>query len=380
MTMPLDGLAVVELGTPTPAKFATFLLADLGAAVVRIERPSAVGAPLAEEDRVLNRGKRSLALDLRQQAGQEVLHRLVTDSDVLVESYRPGVAERLGAGWPALSKINSKLVYCSLSGFGQTGPDRSLPAYDLNIAGLSGLLSALFGVESVPRVPDAYVADGVSGLTATAAIAIALLERERTGTGRRIDLAMLDSAFSLLGVSHGLGPSSGDSDDGAREPTASSALYTIYETADGRHVTLAAIRPTSVHTLCRELGRTDLLDAATTPDGQDELAAGLREAFRTDTAARWIERLRPLGVEIGLVNRPSEAFADPQLSARGMIEWAHTEEGDARPIVTSPFRPTWSRDQLSPPAPLAGQHCDEILAELGYAAADIARLRRRHTI
>lgn len=378
MAMPLDDVAVVDLGSPTPGKYATFLLAQTGAVVVRVDRPGARGAPLDDEDRVLNRGKRSLTLDLRQEAGQDVLHRLVAAADVLVESYRPGVSERLGADWPTLSKINPNLVYCSLSGFGQTGPDRSLPAYDLNLAGLSGLLSALFGVEAAPRVPEAFVADGVSGLTATVAIAMALLERQRTGEGRWLDLAMLDSTFSLLGVSHGLGQSTGDD---AAEPTSSSPWYSIYETADGAYVTLAAIRPASMDILCREIGQPELAEAVATGESGTTVAAALREAFKTAPAADWIERLRPMGVEIGRVHRPGDAFDDAQLRARGLVEDVVTEDGATRPIVTSPFRPIWGRaDEASRSAPRAGRDCDEILGELGYEAADIARLRENGTI
>ncbi|MDX1385493.1 MAG: CaiB/BaiF CoA-transferase family protein, partial [Thermoanaerobaculia bacterium] len=314
MANPLDGLTVVDLGTPTPGKYATFLLADLGASVVRVERPGSREEPVSDEDRVLNRGKRSIGLDLRRPAGQEVLHRLVVGVDVLIESYRPGVTERLGADWTTLSRINPRLVYCSLSGFGQTGPDRSLPAYDLNFAALSGLLSALCGGDQPPRVPDAYVADGVSGLVATIAVAVALLERERNGAGRWLDLAMLDSAFALLGVFHGLGPRAAG---GAHGAAGASPLYSVYACADGRYVAVAAIRPASTELLCDELGRPELAAKARAGEGE-AVAAGLAAAFATAPAAEWVERLRAKAIEIAAVNRPDEAFSDPQLVDRGL--------------------------------------------------------------
>ena len=148
MTLPLDGVEAIDLGTPTPGKYAAFLLAEMGAAVVRVERPDAAGArdrPLSDEDALLNRGKRSLVLDLRHQDGRSVLHRLAARADVLIECYRPGVAERLGAGWSELSGRNPRLVCCSLSGFGRTGPARDVAAYDLVFAGWSGLLAAWYG-------------------------------------------------------------------------------------------------------------------------------------------------------------------------------------------------------------------------------------------
>jgi alpha-methylacyl-CoA racemase len=380
MTLPLTGLTVVDLGTPTPGKYATFLLAEMGAAVLRVERPGDATGLVSDEDRVLNRGKRSLTLDLRDEAGRAVLYRLAERADVLIESYRPGVAGRLRADWQKLSEINPKLVYCSLSGFGQSGPERSLPAYDLNFAGVSGLLSALFGAEAPPRVPDTYVADGVSGLTATLAIAFALLERERTGRGRRLDIAMLDSVFSFLAISHGLGPASAAAQELPKRPTRS-PLYSIYETANGRHVTLAALRPSSRTALCREIGRPDLVEPAAAGDADEELAAALSEAFKAATAEEWIARLRPLEVEIGRVNRPEEAFAEVQLRARGLVEEVATAGGETRPMVTTALRPTWShatkRDRA---APAAGQDSDEVLGELGYEPAEIEHLRRRKIV
>ena len=380
MTLPLTGLQVLDLGTPTPGKYATYLLAEMGAAVLRVERPSSAKGRISDEDRVLNRGKRSLTLDLRHEAGREVLYRLAQRADVLIESYRPGVAERLGVGWQKLSEIHPELVYCSLSGFGQSGPDRSLPAYDLVFAGVSGLLSALFGAGAEPRVPETYVADGVSGLTATLAIAFALLERERTGRARRVDVAMLDSAFSLLAVSHGLGPPSAASLEPPRRATPS-PLYSIYQTADGGHVALAALRSSSLSALCREIGRPDLVEPAAAGGAGEELAVALREAFKRATAEEWIARLRPHDVEIGRVNRPDEAFTDVQLRARGLVEDVAIEGGETRPMVTTALRPTWSEATgRAGAAPFAGENSDEVLGELGYQPAEIAQLRRSGTI
>jgi crotonobetainyl-CoA:carnitine CoA-transferase CaiB-like acyl-CoA transferase len=380
MALPLSGLEVVDLGTPTPGKYATFLLAEMGAAVLRVERPSAAGGGVSDEDRVLNRGKRSLTLDLRHQAGRQVLHRLAQRADVLIESNRPGVAERLGADWRKLSEINPRLVYCSLSGFGQSGPDRSLPAYDLNFAGVSGLLSALFGAGVPPRVPETYLADGISGLTSTLAIAFALLERERARRGRRVDVAMLDSVFSFLAVSHGLGPARAASPGPPKRAT-ESPLYSIYETADGRYLTLAAVRPSSLDALCREIGRPDLVERAAAGEPDGELSVALRAAFKTAAAGEWIARLRRQDVEVGPVNLPEEAFAEAQLRARGLVEEGAAEGGGARQLVTTAFRPTWGEAGAArAAAPLPGESSDQVLAELGYQPAEIAQLRRSGTI
>jgi crotonobetainyl-CoA:carnitine CoA-transferase CaiB-like acyl-CoA transferase len=351
----------------------------MGAGVVRLERPSATLAgetPISDEDRVLNRGKRSLAVDLRHEGGRAVLHRLAARADAVIECYRPGVAERLGADWRQLEAINPRLVCCSLSGFGQTGPARSAPAYDLVFTAWSGLLRALSGVDP-PRVPGTYLADSVSGLTAALAIVLALFERERTGCGRRLDVAMLDSAFALLAVSHG----QGSSPEQATAEAGPSPLYGFYESADGRHLALAALRPSSVTALLNEVGRPDLVERAQARTGGEELAAVLRRAFASGTAEEWTERLRRLDVEIGVVHRPEEAFADPQLRSRGLVEEPPAGDRDTRPLITTALRPTWGeRAGEARPAPRPGQHSDELLRELGFAPAEIARLRRDGTV
>jgi CoA:oxalate CoA-transferase len=203
MNPPLAGISVLDIGTLTPGKFCTAILADMGASVLRVERPAA-SRTLVEEDLVLNRGKKSMTLDLRAAAGKEVLCRLAELNDVVLESYRPGVARRLGIDYDALKGRNPHLVYCSLSGFGQDGPCANRPGYDLQFVAASGLLSALAGAAKPPSVPGAYLSDAVSGLMAAVAISAALVRQQKTAAGCYIDLAMLDSVFSLLSVSHGI--------------------------------------------------------------------------------------------------------------------------------------------------------------------------------
>jgi crotonobetainyl-CoA:carnitine CoA-transferase CaiB-like acyl-CoA transferase len=191
---------------------------------------------------------------------------------------------------------------------------------------------------------------------------------------------MLDSVFSFLAVSHGLGPASPASQE-LPKGTTRSPLYSIYETADRRCVTLAAIRPSSLSALCREIGRPDLIAPAAAGEADEELAIALREAFKAATAEEWIARLRPHDVEIGRVNRPEEAFTDVQLRARGLVEEVATGGGEARSMVTTAFRPTWSRVVgRGGAAPVAGEDSDEVLVELGYQPAEIAQLHRSQTI
>jgi crotonobetainyl-CoA:carnitine CoA-transferase CaiB-like acyl-CoA transferase len=376
MRPPLEGIATLDVGTLTPGKYCTFLLADLGASVLRIERPVRRPVPISSEDLLLNRAKRSMTLNLREDAGREVLYRLVETADVLIESYRPGVAERIGIDYQRLKERNERLVYCSLSGFGQQGPYRLRPAYDLTFLGMSGVLQALVGEGAPPLPPGTYLSDAVSGLMAALAISAALLARQSDGEGRYLDLAMLDSIFSLLSVSHGLRPASDSSALGAPE-TPSSALYAVYETGDGRYVTLAAIQPTSCRALFEELGRPELADDAwSSGERGAQVSEFLSRTFKAASAAEWIERLAKLDVEIGPVRTPAEAFDDPQLTFRRMvIETTHPEAGPLEQIGSPLHTLRDAPESTQAVAPAVGADTDEVLRELGYDRTRISRLR-----
>jgi crotonobetainyl-CoA:carnitine CoA-transferase CaiB-like acyl-CoA transferase len=369
--MPLAGIEVLDLGTLTPGKYCTFLLADLGANVLRVERPRDRSERLSDEDLVLNRGKRSLTLDLRDAAGRELFARLAERADVVIEGSRPGVAERLGVDHARLAERNPRLVYCSLSGFGQDGPNRLRPAYDLILMALSGALQATVGRRATPRPPGLYLADTCSGLMAAFAIAVALLARERDGEGRYLDLAMFDSIFSLLATSQGVWRAGDRPAEDAGSP-----LYAVYQAADGRWVALAAIRPASCTALFEALGRPELARRAFSPGADEEIATFLADAFASATAAEWSERLAALDVEIGEVRTPEEAFDDVQLASRRMVlDVDHPQTGPLRQIG-SPLRAGAVTPHDPPrPAPAIGADSEVVLRELGLSAAEISRLR-----
>ena len=377
MSAPLNGFEILDLGTLTPGKFCTFLLADLGASVLRIERPLKHPVALSDEDLLLNRNKRSMTLNLREDSGREIFCRLAQRADVVIEAYRPGVATRIGIDYERLRPENDRLVYCSLSGFGQEGPNRLRPAYDLVFMGMSGVLQALVGAGNDPIVPRTYIADAVSGLVAALGIAVALVRREKSRRGGHLDLAMLDSIFSTLSVSHGLRRGPDDVPGAEAEATAESALYTTYETSDSRRVVLGAAREASCRALFQELGRPELAERAWSSGGRDsELSQFLGERFKGQTAAHWVERLTKLDVEIAPVNTPAEAFAEPQLVERGMvIETSHPEAGTLQQIGSSIQFAGESPSGEPAPAPTIGQNTDEVLRELGYDSAGISSLR-----
>ncbi len=376
MKQPLSGLTVLDVGTLTPGKFCTSLLADMGASVLRIERPSGKGGERSREDLALNRGKRSLTLDLRAPAGREVVLRLAHRCDAVIESYRPGVAKRLGIDYPSLREQNRRLVYCSLSGFGQSGPMAHLAGYDLQFVARSGLLGALAGGKTAPSVPGAYLSDAVSGLTAALSICAAMLGTRETGEGYYVDLAMLDSIFAMLAVSHGvLAETKGENAEPFDSP-----FYAIYETGDGRYLALGAIRAESSRALCRELGRPEMAEAGfDTPEKHAALTAFLREAFRSAPASEWMSRLAALDIEAAMVNSPREAFADPQLVARAMAPREFAPEIGYFRRIAMPVR--FSAESREPSlAPRIGQHSEEVLRELGYSQAEISRLREERVI
>lgn len=367
---PLAGIEILDLGTLTPGKYCTFLLADLGASVLRIERPRDRSPHVSDEDLLLNRGKRSLTLDLTSADGREILDRLVGRADVVVEGNRPGVVERLGVDYPRLARRNPRIVYCALSGFGREGPYRTRPAYDLVFTALAGVLQAGFGGDVV-RPPGIYLADSVSGLTAAFAIAVALLARERDGAGRSLDLAMFDSVFSLLSTSHGQRRAGTSAEVGWRSP-----LYDVYATSDGRRVALAAIRPASCAALFEALGRPELASRALSPDAAPEIGRLLATAFAAGTAAEWCDRLGALDVEIAPVRTPDEAFDDVQLALRHMVlDVDHPQAGPLRQ-VGSPLRAGAAGPGEPPrPAPSIGADSDSVLHELGLSAEEVEHLR-----
>jgi len=368
----LKGITILEVGTMTPGKFAGFLLAGWGASSIRIERTNTAG-PISDEDLTLNRGKRSIALNLREPDGLDVLMRLAAKADVFMESYRPGVAARLGIGVETVRKVNPKLVYCSLSGYGQTGPDAERPAYDLNIQAETGFSHLIAGGHD-PVPSGTYIADSVSGLMIAFALTAALRRRDASGEGSHLELSMQDNLFSLLAVSHG-------TMRGTVSPQTlpSRAAYDIFETADGRHLALGAARSASCTALFEHLGRPDLAAAGMLRGADGEPArAFLRDTFRHKPAAAWVEELIALDIEIAPVNTPREAFGNRQLAERSMIiNTTHPTAGPLRQIGIAGIGADVG--DMSP-APATGDDTDAILHELGYDETGIAALHSSQVV
>jgi crotonobetainyl-CoA:carnitine CoA-transferase CaiB-like acyl-CoA transferase len=377
--LPLDGVEILDVGTLTPGKYCTFLLADLGAAVIRIERPADTRQQ-STEDIVLNRNKRSLVLDLRSAEGLAALHRLAERADVLLEAQRPGVAARLGFGYDELRVLNEKLVYCSISGFGQTGTYKDRPAYDLMFMGMSGVWRAMLGGHEPPAIPGLYLADAVTGLVAAFAIVTGLFKRERGGSGSYIDLSMLESTATLLTPSHGLlrqstqsGENESSGTPAAPAPSPASADlaapgYRLYRAQDGNYIVLGAIRPAAWTALCALVRRPDL-SGNPYPAGEQAhaMVTTLSETFATGTAQEWIERLTALGIDCSAFQQPADAHSHTALLERGMVATSTHETLGSISRLGSPLAVSFGRP-AEKESPVIGAHTAEILAEIGVQA------------
>ena len=403
MSGPLAGVVVLELIQKGPGAFVTMMLADMGADVIKVETPSRAkesgsGGSAKQGDAALqianvgNRGKRSIVLDLKKPEGREVLGRLAASADVLVEGFRPGVAARLGADYETLSKINPRLILCSLSGYGQDGPYRDLPGHDINFIGFAGIQHLVGEADGPPIVPPNLIADfGGAAMHAVAGVSLALYARERTGRGQQIDIAYLDCALSLLSSTRAVREFIADgrvAERGAGALGGGFAYYRLYETADGRWLSIGCVEPWLWANLCMALGRADLIDGGPRPEDflgretqrQSQVRAELEALFRTRSRDEWFDRLSTADVCVGKVYTIAEIFDDPQLKHRGMVFTVdHPELGQVKQ-VGSAIKFSNTPGQASGFAPFKGEHTVSLLRRAGYSDAQVADLRVREVI
>ena len=394
----LDGIRILEVARVPPAELPGMLLADMGADVLKIETPA--GAERARDpdaDRraafaFVNRNKRSMTLNLKTPEGQDIFRRLAATADVLIEGFRPGVMKRLGADYETVRALNPRIVYCSLSGFGQDGPYRDWPAHDLNYLSLAGVLGLIGERDRKPVIPLNLVADyGGASLHGALGIMVALFARERTGRGQHVDISYLDTTVSLLAAtpnmrfffSDGVAPRRGEGFLGGSYP-----YYAIYETRDGKLLTIGCTEPWLWENFCRAIGRPDLARFARTPDqfvraanAEEEAARREDEAIiRTRDRDDWFEYLTRADVCVGKVYDVEEMVQDPQVLHRGMIVEAHHPRfGKVRQFGIA-LKLSDTPGTVRRAAPVPGEHTDEVLRGLGLGGEEIAALRRRGVI
>jgi crotonobetainyl-CoA:carnitine CoA-transferase CaiB-like acyl-CoA transferase len=386
---PLAGVRVLDLSRLLPGGYCTLMLADMGADVVKVEEPGRgdyirfnppmVGTESAPH-RALNRGKRSMTLNLKSPEGAGLLTRLAEHADVLVESFRPGVLERLGVGWPQLSARNPRLVYCAISGYGQDGPYRDRAGHDLNYMGYAGAASITGPRGGPPVVPGVQVGDmGGGGMLGAIGILAALFDRERTGRGRFVDASMMDGAFSWLSIHMGAFLADGVvPEPSAMHLSGAHACYRIYRAGDGKYLTVGALEPQFWRALCEALGVPELIPRQFgPPEEADAVAAELQALFDTRTRAEWLELLADLDACVGPVNDFAEAVRDPQVVARRLIAEVDGEAIGPGPAVK--FDPP--AEGALRPAPGMGAHTADVLEELlGVGAQELAGFRERGVV
>jgi crotonobetainyl-CoA:carnitine CoA-transferase CaiB-like acyl-CoA transferase len=373
----LAGLRILELTQVMAGPFCGQVLADMGADVVKIEPPGGdstrealgAGAFLA-----VNRNKRSLVLDLKSAEHQAVLHRLVADADVLLENYRPGVAARLGADWETLSSINPRLIYASVSGFGQTGPYAQRPGYDLIAQGLSGVMSVTGEPDGDPIKCGVPIGDLSAGLFCAVAILSAVVARERTGRGQRIDTSLFEGALALSIWETAELWGSGR----VPQPLGSGhrllAPYQALRTADG-HITVGANNQRMWRLLCETIGRPQLIDDARFASNDDrmerrsELVVELEKALIERGTHEWVDVLVEAGVPCGPIHDYRQVFEDPHTQAREM-----EVQVDGTRMLGIPVKLSDTPGSVRRAAPSLGEHSDEVLREAGFSEAQIAGL------
>lgn len=329
--MKLSGLRVVDLTVFFPGPYLTQALADHGAEVIKVEAPGEgdpirhigiADGPSSVYFRGLNRGKKSVVLDLKDSVQRETLLTLCETADVFVEAFRPGVVGRLGVGYEQVRARNPRIVYCSISAYGQTGPNRERPSHDLGLQAESGVLSMSRGTDGRPIMPGIPVADVVSGLQGLAGVLMALLRRETSGEGDYVDIAMYDAMLAAVPdlPAHALAETDPSVEEDGRS-TGGAAFYQVYETSDGGHVVLAGQEMKFVRNLLNALDRPEFIDLCARGPGphQQPVIALLSGFFATKTKSQCLAWLAAQDVCYGGVNSPAEALNDPHLLARGMV-------------------------------------------------------------
>jgi alpha-methylacyl-CoA racemase len=397
----LEGIKILDMSGLAPGALCTMLLGDLGAEVIKVE--STIPSPLAgggpspkgEERRkeaayfALNRNKKSIALNLKSEAGRQIFHRLAQQADVVVEGYRPGVVKRLGVDYETISKLNPRIVYCSLSGYGQDGPYHKFPGHDINYISFGGALGFIGYRDSPPAIPLNLVGDFAgASLYGVIGILAALMARNKTGKGQYVDTAYIDGVVSLMGFfaidyfRSGIVPKRGESLYNGVYP-----LYAVYETKDGGYISIGCIEPHFWENLCRLLGREDYIPYNVAhcileprDEKWEEIFSDLKQVFLTKTRDEWFDLMIQKDIPVGKVYSLDEVFSDPQVLHRQMlIEIEHPAFGKIKQAGIAP-KLSQTPGKVRTLSPLLGEHSEEILRELGYSQKEIENLQQEGAV
>ncbi|MGW8465305.1 CaiB/BaiF CoA transferase family protein [Pseudomonas sp. CLCA07] len=392
MLGPLASLKVLDFSTLLPGPFASLLLADMGAEVLRIESPTRMDLlrvlpphdqGISASHAYLNRNKRSLALDLKQPESLEVIKQLLADYDIVLEQFRPGVMERLGLGYEVLKAINPKLIYVSITGYGQTGPYKDRAGHDINYLALAGLASYTGRADSGPLPLGMQVADVAGGsLHGVIGLLAAVIARQQTGQGQHLDVSMTDCVFSLNAMA-GAGYLACGAEPGREDQMLNGgSFYDYYRTRDGRWLSVGSLEPAFMRQLCTALGLEELASLGLSPQPANQKK--LKDALMTEFEKHDFTDLCALFAELDACVEPvlslSEAIEHPQLKARELVTEVPRGDGSTQAQMACPLK---FSDGLPEPRHIGaalGQHTDQVLGELGFSAQRIEELRRAKVI
>ncbi|WP_434572403.1 CaiB/BaiF CoA transferase family protein [Pseudomonas sp. Z3-8] len=385
MQGPLASLKVLDFSTLLPGPFASLLLADMGAEVLRIESPERPDLLriLPPHDQgtsashaYLNRNKRSLALDLKQPAALEIIKRLLDDHDILLEQFRPGVMERLGLGYEALKAINPRLIYVSITGYGQTGPFKDRAGHDINYLALAGLASHTGRADSGPLPLGIQAADIAGGsLHGVIGLLAAVIARQQSGQGQHLDVSMTDCVFSLNALAGAGYLACGVKPGWENHALNGGSFYDYYRTRDGRWMSVGSLEPGFMQALCAALGRPELAAQGLAPEQQQRLKEQLRSEFEKRDFADLCALFAEVDACVEPVLELDEALEHPQLKARHLVTRVPRGDGSSQAQMACPLKFSEGLPEPRHIGARLGAHTEQVLRELGFNDERIARLR-----
>ncbi|MFB5284152.1 CaiB/BaiF CoA transferase family protein [Peribacillus sp. Hz7] len=388
----LNGVKVLDLSRLLPGPYCSLIMADYGAEVIKIEEPGQGDyirwrKPAIEEigarHLTVNRNKKSIELNLKTEEGKEIFKKMAESADVILESFRPGVMDRLGIGYDEISKINEGIVYCSLTGYGQTGPYRRLPGHDINYIGYSGILGLIGEKDGKPVVPGVQIADlGGGALMALSGIMMALFHKEKTGKGQYVDVSMLDGAVTWLYAALSDYFASGSIPErGKTRLDGHFAFYNVYETKDQKYLSVGASEKKFWKEICELVGKPEWIELHEGPeDIQEQLKKDMSELFKQRNQQEWLDLLQTKDTCVGPVYNIDEIFSDSQIIERELFtEMNHPVAGMIKQIGF-PIKFSHTPGKIHSHAPILGEHTEEILSALNYSRANIDDFRSKGVI